>query len=102
MSYRQFTFTLNNWDTKPEHKAKVDYLGCWYMVYGKDVSDTSTPHLQGHCMFRSAKTESAACKALDGCHMEVSKDPQSSITYCKKDGDVMERGTAPLSQSEKG
>ena len=92
--HRQFTFTLNNYDTKPELKANIDVIGCQYLVYGKEVSDSSTPHLQGHIMFRAAKTESVARKTLTGCHVEVSKDPQKSIIYCKKEGDVTERGAS--------
>jgi len=99
---RHYTFTLNNWDSKPELVAKLEALPCRYMVYGKEVGESGTPHLQGHVWFKDQKSHSAARKVLDGCHVEPSVCPTKSIEYCKKDGDFTERGTPPKSKEEQG
>lgn len=95
---RNFTFTKNNYgDT-----VAVDNVVCKYIVYGKEVGESGTPHLQGFVTFDSQKTLSAAIKALPGCHVEVAKSIQAAIVYCKKDGIVTERGVPPMSQAKKG
>lgn len=98
--FRNFTFTLNNYDSKPELVEALDTLACKYMVYGKEVGAEGTPHLQGHVTFSHQKTETAARKVLRGCHVEVSKAPVASVQYCKKDGDYKERGTPPQDRKE--
>lgn len=100
--YRNFTFTLNNYVEKPELAMALDQVACKYMVYGKEVGEQGTPHLQGHVTFKSATSESSARKKLQGCHVEVAKAPIKSIEYCKKDGEFVERGIAPMSQQAKG
>ena len=100
-AFRNFTFTLNNWQDKVAAVENLNNLECRYIVFGKEVGDSGTPHLQGTVIWKNAKTESAARKALSGCHVEVCKDLQASIEYCKKDGNVTERGTAPMSKKDK-
>lgn len=89
---------MNNYlDTK-----LVDEMKCKYIIYGKEVGASGTPHLQGVVVFVNAKSEKAVRSLLPGCHIEVVKDLLAAIKYCKKDGDITERGIAPLSQKEKG
>ena len=98
MTFRNFCFTHNNYsDTSLE-----DEISCKYIVYGREVGESGTPHLQGFLSFSSAKSLSAAIKSLPGCHVEVARNVPAAIDYCKKDGDYTERGTAPLSPKEKG
>ena len=96
--YRIFTFTRNN----PGTSHAEDTVDCKYMVYGKEVGESGTPHRQGTIQFHHQKSESAARKILIGCHVEICKDFESSIKYCKKDGDFVERGVPPATQKEKG
>ena len=72
------------------------------MVYGKEIGESGTPHLQGLVRFETKKSLKQVIKLLPGCHVEICKALQAAIEYCKKDGDVTERGTAPCSQAEKG
>lgn len=96
---RNFRFTHNNY----EDTELQDNLKCRYMVYGKEIAPTTgTPHLQGFCIFESALTLSAARKKLPGCDVRVADYPQEAADYCKKDGDVTERGKAPISKREQG
>ncbi len=81
----------------------VDTVPCHYIIYGKEIAPTTgTPHLQGHIVFKDAKTESSVKKLLPGCHVQVSVAPNKSVEYCKKDGDYTERGTPPVSKAAQG
>lgn len=80
----------------------VDSIDCKYIIYGKEVGESGTPHLQGFIVFSLQKTLSAAIKSLPGCHVEIAKDVEASIKYCSKDGLTTERGVRPMSQKRKG
>lgn len=98
MRSENFVFTMNNYpDT-----VLVDTVDCKYIVYGKEVGESGTPHLQGFIRFGSKKSLKQVIKMLPGCHVETAKAVGAAIEYCKKDGDFTERGTAPMSQSQKG
>lgn len=95
--FRNYCFTHNNYpDTSLE-----DSIDCKYIIYGKEIGDSGTPHLQGFISFKSQRALSGVIKALPGCHVEVAASPDSAITYCKKDGDFTERGSW-ASQAQKG
>lgn len=64
-----------------------------YLVGGLEVGESGTPHIQGHVVFKSAKTLSSVIKKLPGCHVAVARDVDASITYCKKGGDFKEVGS---------
>ncbi len=96
---RNFVFTMNNYeDTK-----LVDELDCRYIIYGKEVGASGTPHLQGAVVFKSARRLPAVIKKMPGCHVEMMHGRlEQAVEYCMKDGDWTERGDKPKSQSEKG
>lgn len=96
--FRNFCFTYNNYPST----ELGDNLACKYIIYGKEVGESGTPHLQGCVVFPSGKTLSSVIKLLPGCHVEVCRNLTASIEYCKKEGDYTERGKAPLTQQEKG
>ena len=97
--FRNFTFTYNNYpDT-----LLVDTIECRYIIYGKELCPTTgTPHLQGFIQFRIQRSLSSAIRALPGCHVEVARVPSAAAVYCKKDGDFIERGIAPVSKLDQG
>lgn len=100
---RDFCFTCNNY--KDLHIKMLQSLKCKYIIYGKEVApETGTPHLQGYVYFFDAKTQSAAKKCLKGCHVEfrMASDLDDAIDYCRKEGEVYERGEKPMSQKKKG
>lgn len=92
---RNFCFTINNWtDDDVEFLKTVD---CEYMIYGKEVGDEGTPHLQGYVIFKNQRSVKGIVKILRG-HISVAKgNIKQNISYCSKDGDVTEHGTRPLS-----
>ena len=73
---------MNNY----EGTELVDTLDCAYIIYGKEVGASGTPHLQGLVRWKNERSLSASIKALPGCHVEVTKSLFDAIEYCKKEG----------------
>lgn len=95
---RNWCFTLNNYT--PEEESSVQQWECNYLVYGREIGIGLTPHLQGTVCFSSNHRLSACKKLQPRAHWEVCKLTHKSIEYCKKDGNVFEKGVAPLTKSE--
>lgn len=91
---RSWQFTVNNYtDSDLTRLAQVE---CVYVVYGKEVAPTTgTPHLQGFVMFENGKSMSAVSDIIPGHLSFVLNKFWNVAEYCKKDGDYVERGTAP-------
>lgn len=102
--FYNFVFTANNYTD--ESIKNFDELTCKYIIYGKEVGNSGTPHLQGFVSFKANKTLSAAIKCLQQCHhgthVEIARTLNDAIEYCKKEGVFSERGNPPMSQEEKG
>lgn len=87
-----WVFTLNNYT--PEQEDILASLDCGYLIYGREVGEQGTPHLQGYLQLNSRKRLSAMKKILATAHWEPAKgDYASNKAYCSKDGDIVERGT---------
>lgn len=93
-----FTFTYNNYP----NTSLIDELDCRYVIYGKEVGESGTPHLQGFVVFPTQRSIKSVIDKLPGCHIEIARSAPASIEYCKKDGDFTERGNPPVSQKRKG
>lgn len=95
---RHWQFTINNYTDDHERAlselAEASYTG--YLVYGKEVGASGTPHLQGHVSFVSQRRFlQVKADFPDGTHLEVVRLLQHHIDYCKKDGAYREFGTPP-------
>jgi len=99
---RAFIFTLNNYT--PEETDDIRKLVYKYLVFGREVGEQGTPHLQGYIYFKNAKTLSAAIKTFPRrAHLEIAIDTATgNYGYCTKDGDFEEFGVRPLTDQEKG
>jgi len=99
---RAFVFTLNNYTSEEVELVKA--WECAYLIFGKEVGESGTPHLQGYVSFQNAKTLATLKKKFqDRAHWEIAQGtPKQASEYCEKDGDVFEKGTRPLSDKEKG
>jgi len=95
-----FTFTINNYTD--EDIKQLEALECQYIVYGKEVSSTGTPHLQGYTKFSTQRTLSSVSKKIKRAHLEVARVDVAAAKYCQKDGDFTERGVPPKTKEEKG
>lgn len=100
---KHWAFTLNNY-SEQEYEAlcAIDQERTPYLILGKETGETGTPHIQGHAYFRT-KISAQRAKAILGSrvHLEVARDPCRSIEYCKKDGDYVEMGSAPIKRGKR-
>lgn len=70
-----------------------------YGIFGREVGDSGTPHLQGFCILDRARRMSFLRNRVPRGHFEVARGTdQQASDYCKKDGDFEEFGTMPVSQ----
>jgi len=89
-----YSFTLNNYTQEDE--TLLQNLECKYLVYGREVGESGTPHLQGTIVFATQRTLKSVSKKIPRAHLEKTIDLQKSILYCKKDNDVYEKGNQPI------
>lgn len=97
---RNFTFTCNNYTVAQEELVRA--LTYRYLIYGYEVGESGTPHLQGTIIFSNPRTLSSVIRALPGFHIEICRNIQASIEYCKKEGEgFYEDGTPPTPPADK-
>lgn len=107
MSARFWCFTLNNHSVQEEqHIADQgrDNDAILYLVAGREVGESGTPHLQGFVAF-ATRHNLTQVKSILGAriHLEIARSsPKVASDYCKKDGDFMEYGTCPVGQGRRG
>lgn len=95
---KNWCFTLNNYT----HEDVARILGLEaevsvsYCVFGREIGESGTPHLQGFVSFKERKTRASVVALLGQAHFTVARRVQNSIEYCKKDGDFSEFGTPPV------
>jgi len=94
---------VNNYT--PETEEAIKEIECKYLVFGREVGDSGTPHLQGYIVFLNQKTLSAAKSQIpQNPHLEVAKgNSKQNFDYCtKQDEEYFEKGERPLTSKEKG
>lgn len=95
-SKRAWCFTVNNYTDA--NQASLRATECRYIIFGREVGESGTPHLQGYVEFANALTLAGAKRRLgiDAAHLEPRRGtPIEAATYCRKDGDFEERGELP-------
>jgi hypothetical protein len=99
---KRWVFTLNNYTAAEEAQiASLGNDGATYLVYGREVGESGTPHLQGFVIFTAPlRFTTAKSKLGDRCHIAVStaRLPSQAADYCKKGGDFSEFGELPAEQ----
>lgn len=84
MQVRNVCFTLNNY-TAEEYEF-ITAWDCKYMIVGKEVGESGTPHLQGYVEFNSPKRMDTLKKMNKRIHWEARKGTaQQASDYCMKD-----------------
>lgn len=101
---KRWCFTLNNYTAQEEDI--IQKIECQYLIYGHEVGENGTPHLQGYVTFSTRKSFRTMKKLLgERAHIEVARGKvQDNIDYCtKEDHDhFFMKGEAPAESSEKG
>lgn len=97
---KYWCFTLNNYTTEDLTRLSTPIEGVDYLIYGKEVGASGTPHLQGSVCFQSRKRLQQVISVIGQSHCTVTRFLSQSIEYCKKDGDFTEVGSPP--QLKKG
>lgn len=102
---KHYAFTCNNYTD--EHieslSSAFETGGISYLIFGKEVGSSGTPHLQGHVSFDSVtRGLQAKTKLSIPCDISMARDPRKSINYCRKDGSVTEFGTSLVVSSRQG
>lgn len=92
---RAWCFTINN-DSFDDLKTLLDAT-FEYLVFGFEVGEKGTPHMQGYIYFKNAVIQSTVKGVLPRAHLEIAKGgPDSNYDYCSKDGNYYEFGDKPL------
>lgn len=100
----RWVFTLNNWtDEDVDHLVSVCEPASTYLVFGREVGESGTPHLQGFVQLKNS-TRFNAVKALVGNRAWLAQargNNQQASDYAKKDGDFEEFGDVPVEQGNR-
>ena len=99
---KNWVFTLNNYT-----EADVTRLGTLpddvsYILFGREVGENGTPHLQGFISF-SGRKRMAQVKTIIGGnpHVEVCRNIAASLIYCKKENNFVEHGEMTQAQGKR-
>jgi Putative viral replication protein len=103
---KNWTFTINNYTEDDVNRLNnlinARNTNVAYLIYGKEVGENGTPHLQGFVHFSNRKTF-VNVKSVIGSnpHIEIARNTHASIQYCKKDGDWTEHGSMQDSSGQR-
>lgn len=88
MKSRNICWTKNNYgEWRPTTEDTL------YTIYGYEVGENGTPHLQGFSQFKHPVTQVQASNKLGGCHCEIMRGTcKQARDYCLKDGNFFEIG----------
>lgn len=100
--YRHWCFTLNNYSETDIEKLSVLPPGSRHLIYGKEVGESGTPHLQGFITFTSPRRVASLHEYFENkAHISVARDPLAAYEYCKKEGDFFELGESPVARRKR-
>jgi len=92
---RNVIFTLNNY-TQDEYDFIVNSTLFKYLIVGKEIGESGTPHLQGYAILLKRMRFNSFKQQFPRFHIEPRKgNHDQAAAYCKKDGDFIEIGEPP-------
>jgi hypothetical protein len=99
---KNWCFTWNNYTPGVEQHLQGLDDGVSYLIYGREIGESGTPHLQGFIQFPTRRSLAATKRILGGNpHLEVARNVPAAVEYCKKDGDIFEKGTLGTSSGRR-
>lgn len=84
---RAWTFTWNNY-TDDDISYLEKKLDCGEYVFGEEIGEKGTPHLQGVVRFKNARSFNSMRNLFKNNHIEICKNWIGSKIYCSKDGET--------------
>jgi hypothetical protein len=100
---KSWCFTLNNYTN--EDTERINSLvpdKAIYVIYGKEIGTQGTPHLQGVVIFATRCRLNHAKRVIgSNPHLEIARNINASIQYCKKEGDWYEFGNRSNRQGQR-
>jgi len=95
----RWCFTLNNYTDDDVTNLRVFANGTKYLIFGREVGEEGTPHLQGFTILHHNHSLSGLKRLLGNrYHFETARSPShTALAYCKKDGDFEAFGREPSS-----
>lgn len=97
--YSNWCFTVNNWTALD--KEQVLALPYTYLLFGEEVGDLGTPHLQGYVQLKTRTRRDTLSKLVPRARLENALGSLAeNDTYCKKDGLYTELGTPKASKGK--
>lgn len=94
--------TINNPDPEEDDLSKLS-TDATYLIVGKEKGESGTEHLQGYVYFPTKKSLTQLKRYNARAHWEAQRGTfEQAIEYCKKDGEFVEFGIAPLTKKRKG
>jgi len=101
---RKWCFTLNNYTDEDCLMLSTLFPDTVrYLVYGREVGENGTPHLQGFVWFTTQRTLQLVKQAIgQRAHVQVCRGTAvQNRTYCTKDGDFEEFGELGTDQGKR-
>lgn len=96
---KYWCFTINN--PTEEDVTQCGLVDCSYIIYGDEVGEGGTPHLQGYIEFPTRRRRNAVARLLPRAFLASRRgSAEQAAEYCRKEGKFTERGE--ISQSEQG
>ena len=92
---KYWCFTLNNYTDADIERLSAPLTDVDYIIFGREIGEQGTPHLQGTVCFRSRKRLNQCIAILGQAHFSPCRSLSNSIEYCKKEGDFIEIGEPP-------
>lgn len=100
---RNYCVTINNWteDDKVRLRLLVEAGICTYLVFGEEIGEKGTPHLQGYMELANAKSKKALNKRLlnrshlvhrKGTAAEASTYPKKECRNVEEHGEISQQG----------
>jgi len=95
---RNWVFTLNNYSVDEKEHLHGNQSKFKYLIYGEEIGESGTPHLQGFVSFHKKQVLSTVRNIVSPrAHYEIARTIAEAINYCKKEGNFTEIGEPPKS-----
>lgn len=101
---RGWVFTLNNYDEQDVERLDTlltSQSNVKYIVFGKEVGEQGTPHLQGYVHFKEACRHASVVRITGAGYCAIREGSlEQAVDYCKKEGNFYEHGELRIRAKE--